>query len=275
MKEIGTIMENNTNWWNQLDKERGSRPRAVIFMEGERDQVANRLTNLVDIPGVHIDATTDVWMPTGIPIRDGNGNWDKSPAKELRLDQPNELIPVEIQTELQQWWLAEPRNANSPNWDIASTCTVNGQKGLVLVEAKAHENELHTGGKTHPSTLNGWRNHFQIGRVMSEACAELQFNTGKKWAISRDSHYQLSNRFAWSWKLTSLGIPVVLVYLGFLDAQDMRDDGPLFLTHRNWDAAVKRHSTNLLPKGIWDSVIDLDSILLHPIIRTYNQPFDV
>jgi hypothetical protein len=38
--------------------------------------------------------------------------------------------------------------------------------------------------------------------------------------ISRDNRYQMSNRFAWSWKLASVGVPVVLVYLGFVGAAD-------------------------------------------------------
>ena len=33
--------------------------------------------------------------------------------------------------------------------------------------------------------------------------------------ISHESHYQLANRLAFACKITSLGIPTVLVYLGF------------------------------------------------------------
>ena len=40
--------------------------------------------------------------------------------------------------------------------------------------------------------------------------------------ISRDRCYQFSNRIAFAWKLVSLGIPVVLVYLGFLNDPGMR-----------------------------------------------------
>lgn len=43
------------------------------------------------------------------------------------------------------------------------------------------------------------------------------------WAISRDSRYQKSNRFAWACKLAGLGLPVVLMYLGFVRADEMRD----------------------------------------------------
>lgn len=42
-------------------------------------------------------------------------------------------------------------------------------------------------------------------------------------------HYQLANRVAYAWKLADLGLPVVLLYLGFtgdtyFDADYIRDD---------------------------------------------------
>ncbi len=64
------------------------------------------------------------------------------------------------------------------------------------------------------------RNHAQIGRAISEASLGLK-DTMDGWNLSRDSHYQLANRFAWAWKLASMGVPVVLVYLGFLGAAEM------------------------------------------------------
>ena len=63
---------------------------------------------------------------------------------------------------------------------------------------------------------------------MKEANAGLRKLPTGQWALSTRHHYQLSNRFAWSWKLAMLGVPVVLLYLGFLNAQDMQDDGDLF-----------------------------------------------
>lgn len=37
----------------------------------------------------------------------------------------------------------------------------------------------------------------------------------------------MSNRFAWAWKLATMEVPVVLVYLGFLNATEMGDQGSL------------------------------------------------
>ena len=63
-------------------------------------------------------------------------------------------------------------------------------------------------------------NHNQIGDAIQQANHGLE-PLLPGWDLSRDSHYQLSNRFAWSWKIASMGVPVVLVYLGFLNADEM------------------------------------------------------
>ena len=62
---------------------------------------------------------------------------------------------------------------------------------------------------------------------MSEANQALN-QTLPGWALSSKRHYQLSNRFAWAWKLADLRLPVVLVYLGFLKANEMRKYGEPF-----------------------------------------------
>ena len=71
---------------------------------------------------------------------------------------------------------------------------------------------------------------------------------------SHEHHYQMTNRFAWSWKLTELGYPVILVYLGFLEATEMRkgrEQNPLN-SHAEWEGLVKAHSQPLFPEGVWD-----------------------
>ena len=53
----------------------------------------------------------------------------------------------------------------TPNWDITSTCTVRGEPGLLLVEAKAHAVALDLRGKrlNRAASLNSQENHKQIG----------------------------------------------------------------------------------------------------------------
>jgi hypothetical protein len=63
-------------------------------------------------------------------------------------------------------------------------------------------------------------NSGQIENALIEAT--VAWNAlGSGFALSANSHYQLSNRFAFAWKVAKMGTPVVLLYLGFLDAQEM------------------------------------------------------
>jgi hypothetical protein len=136
--------------------------------------------------------------------------------------------------------------ANTPNWDLATTCTMHGRPGLMLVEAKAHDRELKAAGHG----VRRLENAVRIQAAISEANDGLK-QCGGQWHLSCDSHYQLANRFAWGWKLASLGVPVVLVYLGFLQAAEMSDQGSPFDSHEDWEAAVRAHSRGVLPEGVW------------------------
>lgn len=171
------------NWWEPLDKKRGSRPRCVLLTDGRREDVAARLTHLVAVPEVVISAA-DHWLPYGKPVLLANGQWDTKPAREARAGELISLLPFrkerqeEIKKELLAWWLAAPHSrANTPNWDIASTCHINGQPGLLLVEAKAHAAELDAAGK-HFSEKSNRQNHEKIGLAIEQANAALAAATG-------------------------------------------------------------------------------------------------
>jgi hypothetical protein len=122
---------------------------------------------------------------------------------------------------------------------------------LLLVEAKAYDEELHReapGRRLGPnSSVDRRASHEKIGSAIEDARASLERTTSLPWRIARDTHYQMSNRFAWAWKLTELGIPVVLVYLGFLRANEMTDRGKPFTDHSDWERLVKSHSEPLFP----------------------------
>ncbi len=171
------------------------------------------MTDLIGLANVTV-SSNHFWMPRGKPVRMAGG-WDKKPAAEARLDRDLGFVGPEVQRHLRDWWLSVvlPR-ANTPNWDVASTCRIEGKEGLLLVEAKAHQNELSRAGKgKKPSTENGRKNHERIGSAIEQANAGLGSVTRGIWGLSRDHHYQLANRFAWSWKLAMLGVPVVLLYI--------------------------------------------------------------
>ncbi len=270
--------EKSVSWNKQLGKDwRGSRPRCVLFMDGEREKVAARLARLVGLPDRVTVSSGDNWMPYGKPICNEDGKWDKTPAAEARLDKANCLVYPEIRDQLREWWLCH--GGNTPNWDIASTCRIEDKRGLILVEAKAHDQELDAKGKSlsKKASQNSKENHERIRKAIDEANRKLQSETGKKaWNISRDSHYQLSNRFAWSWKLASLKIPVVLVYLGFLNADEMCDQGQLFHLEEEWESVLKRHSKNTIDNSFWGETLYIGETRtpLIPVIRACKQPFD-
>ena len=265
-------------WSSHLGKDnRGSRPRCVLLVDGGKEEVAARLTQLVGVDDVKVTGC-DVWMPYGKPVQKEDGSWDTTPAVEVELDKPTDLLPYPISKSLTNWWLAvSENNPRTPNWDIASTCTIKGKKGLLLVEAKAHWNEIKrsSSGKQlrESASAETIENHEKIGQAIEQAAAGLQSATGGSWNIARDSHYQISNRFAWSWKLASLGIPVVLVYLGFLYATDIAKGGNLFHSQDHWERVIKGHCEGVVDNTCWGTRLDVNGVPLLPLIRAVEQPF--
>jgi hypothetical protein len=178
-------------------------------------------------------------------------------VEEPQLHKTPPLLDPEIGRKLQEWWLAiYSRNSKTPNLDIASTCTVGKRNGLLLVEAKAHDSELRNevaGKRLKPrATADSRRNHVRIGACIKDASQALTFETGLPWALSHERHYQMANRFAWSCKLTELGVPVILVYLGFRNAAEMQDQGQPFADTAEWDRLVRSHSEPLFPEQVWN-----------------------
>lgn len=257
-------------WTQALGRHRrGSRPRCVALVDGSREAVAASLTSLVGLPDVRVCAD-DYWMPAGVPVKTG-ATWDERPAREARLERELEFLSVGIRRVLKGWWLAVGRGANTPNWDLASTCVIEGTRGLVLVEAKAHASELSMAGKSLPRTPNGWNNHERIGDAIAEASAGMARMTGADCSLSRDDRYQLSNRVAWAWKVVSLGVPVVLVYLGFLDAEEMRADGALLHSHEDWVELVRQYADGLVSQSCWGTRFAVDGVPFFALIRSRRQ----
>ena len=185
-----------------------------------------------------------------------------------------------MRLELRQWWLAvASNNTRTPNWDVASTCTIEGNAGIVLIEAKAHDQELikeETGRQRIEAPVSGSarRNLLRIDWAIRDASIALAEGTGLTWVLSRDWNYQMSNRFAWAWKLADLGIPVVLVYLGFLRASEMSEYGNPLGDAADWEAIVKRHSRTLFPAEVWGQRWTCGGQPLIPLIRSLDVPLN-
>lgn len=219
--------------------------------------VAERLTMLAEPFGAV--STSDHWMPKGF-----------DDVEEAQLHNAPSLLPVKDYGQvLASWWLAHASpNLVTPNWDIASTCSVAGKRGLLLVEAKAHLGELKADDRCGATEKNRPRIEEAI-REANQALNDIQ--TG--WNLSHDNHYQLCNRFAWSWKLATLGIPVVLVYLGFLNATEMGDHH--FKSHEDWEAAVHRYADGVVPKNIWRQRLPIEGVAIYPLVRSIDCALDL
>lgn len=175
----------------------------------------------------------------------------------------------------EEWWLTPKRGGNTPNWDIVSSCTLNnGSKAVIIVEAKAHKSEFDKTGKKLKIGANddSVANHMSIEKAISEANDGLNAAYQPKgFAINIKQCYQLSNRFAFAWKIASLGIPVVLIYLGFIKATEM---GDFFLDDEDWTKNLLNHCKGIIPKAVWNSTpIMIGNTPIYPIYRAIDiQP---
>lgn len=253
------------------NQQTGSKPRCHLLTSGKKDEVAARLTKLIS-PWGHVH-TSDSWMPDGF-----------TDCEEAQLHTAERIIlDPRVRSALANWWLAfyGPRTT-TPNWDLASTCTVQGRPGVLLVEAKAHDAELRNEERGKPLgsedgrgvSIESRRNHVRIGACIQEASLALSGETKLPWAFSRDWNYQMANRFSWSWKLTELGLPVILVYLGFLACNEMQkgESQEAFSCERDWEQLVYDHSYYLFPRDVWNRELRVHGQSLIPLIRTWSLP---
>jgi hypothetical protein len=238
-------------------RRRGSFPRCLLLTDGDRATVAARLTPLV-APFAAIEPTRHVWMPAGLHA-----------FEEAKLGESAGFLSDEHRKAVTAWWLAVREHANTPNWDIVATGTVEGREGLVLVEAKAHARELKADGKP-PGRAE---NDIRITGAVAEANAALNRLT-PGWNLSSACHYQLANRFAWGWKLASLGVPVVLVYLGFVNASEMCDQGRLFADDEDWRAVLHAHADHVVPAAVWNHPLDVGGTPLISLTRSVRVPLE-
>jgi len=231
---------------------KGSRLRCLQLTSLNNDIVAEFLTELVK-PHAQVVAES-VWIPRGMLA-----------PREAELGKAKEFLSDRQRTKAINWWLADPQpNTRIPNWDVVSNCTVKGRPGLVLVEAKSHLSELREGDS---SKAKG-ENRKKIEDALAKADEKLnELISG--WKLDAHSHYQLSNRFAWAWNVASMGVPVVLVYLGFLNAREMITDArQVFHSAKDWEDRVRNYSNGVVPSSMWNGVVWVnEQTPLHALIR--------
>jgi len=191
-----------------------------------------------------------LFMPRGVDSPD-----------EARLERfgPQLIDDGSLWTDLEDWWLCHKAGANTPNWDVAAGCMLEGVPGILLVEAKANWPELGTGGKllSSDSSARSRDNHERIGAAIDEASRGWQ-SVGADVSITRDTHYQLANRLAFTWRLASLGIPTVLLYLGFTGDAGIGDAGAPFVDDDDWQRAFAEYARDAWPVELLGRRLDVE-----------------
>ncbi len=227
-------------------------------------QVPNSLELILDLVrhGDYINLMNDnILKGTGVSINDGDQNQfsrgEFNRRTLLKFCRENKTHwPRFCFDRLENFWLEGRRWIKHPAWDLLTTCTIDGDPGILLVEAKNYERDLNPDGKPPPMNRNqeSLRNHDLIGSGLDQAAAELSAILGTDINISRDDHYQLSNRVASAWILASCRIPSALLYLGFLGAPQNSNQIP-FSNVGDWRQAMEKHIQGILPSNFAQSPI--------------------
>jgi hypothetical protein len=220
-----------------------------------------------------IAGLTEMLKPVGVVIPPSATYLPKGYASpwEARLDTLDAGLPVVqgVREQLRDWWLEHHRGANTPNWDLVVECEIEGRPGLVLVEAKANWPELTVHGKSSKpeDSPNSHANHRRIRQAIAEARAGLEV-VAPGIDIRIDSHYQLANRVAFLWKLATLGIPTVLVHLGFTGDEGIRDAGAPFEDDADWRRAFSDYTKDQIPASMLERRLELGAAPAWFVVRS-------
>lgn len=201
-----------------------------------------------------IQTLNDILQPYGASIADSKTVQPKGSKDDFEYElqyfinkhKLAERFPLleAIDSNFNKWW--NPRGGKSPTWDMISLCQLNGKEAILLVEAKAHIKEFDIKGKRlkdNPSD-GSITNHSNIEARIKEACGDLNC-THTGFDISRDKHYQLSNRVAFAWQLKQLNVPVVLLYLGFTGDDYFKKD--FFKDDSHWEEEFTKYIDGVVP----------------------------
>jgi hypothetical protein len=262
MIPVGAVRESKIT----RDRCRGSRKHVLDWVS--QPPFLEQLERLAAPAPVRIEHSA--WhMPRG---------YDQPAEARLERDCPTPLLDEKKRTELRDWWLKHRRGANTPNWDLAVQCDIGGRPGLLLVEAKANEPELSVAGKALDTSAKrsdaarqrSKENHEQI-RLAIESAKKALVDSLPAIKIDRDSHYQLANRIAFAWKLATLGVPTVLMYVGFIGDKGIkgysRDDS-------HWSETFADHLNAVGATGITERAVAASKAEFWVLCRSRTRAAD-
>ena len=246
-----------------IDQWKGSRLRCILLSGLPVSTISQKITRLIESSNandlkVKIREDDFIYYPRGYLT-----------PNEIRLGDVSPLLDDNIRKKLIKWWLDIDKDTSrqTPNWDFACSALINNDPGLILIEAKAHQEEL---TKKDWCKAKSEKSKLAIKLAIERANEKLD-NIQRGFALDTFSHYQISNRFAWSWKLASKGIPVVLIYLGFLETAEMKQK--ILKSHQDWVKIMHDYSEHLVPEQVWGNKLQTGKKAVYPLICSMNiQP---
>ncbi|WP_426440088.1 hypothetical protein [Bradyrhizobium genosp. P] len=247
------------------------RPMPSDFDAGSRMHVLDWLESREFIPQLLAMVAPIGFTVSEHPARQPKGRRDPRETELVGRNEP--FLSPEQQAELKDWWLKHKVGAKLPTWDLAVSA-LDAQKctSLVLIEAKAHATELSAAGKSSPKReqldeqQRSDENHERIVRAIAAANASLQINAPGI-HLSCNNNYQLSNRIAYAWKLASMGIPIALIYLGFIGDENIAVDPHRLLVQSSWQSSFDLHSAKVFPSALQSQPIDCGAASFWLLVR--------
>jgi hypothetical protein len=248
---------------DRRDVDAGSRMHVLDWVESE--DFLSSVRNMVMPIGFTVTDNA-VWQPKG-----------RHDHHETVLVGGGQRFLSRVEEELLvTWWLVHRKGAKLPTWDlVVSALDSHGKKALILVEAKAHATELSSAGKlparrkTPEEQARSDANHARIFQAILEAKTALQ-QVVPTIAICQGRNYQFANRIAFAWKLASMGIPVALIYLGFIGDTAIARPGMCFLAPADWQAAFQRHTANDFPIAMEGRKVDCGAAAFWLLVKDHN-----
>ncbi len=228
-------------------RDKGSKTAMVKLVKS--NDLITIINDLIKTSGAII-TTVDVSIPNA-----------QIPTKEVTLSTflRQNFDPKKAEA-ITKWWIT--KGTATPKWDLISTCTINDKRGILLVEGKAHKGELKTDKKSNPKSGDSIINHEEIGKAIDSVNEIIKHKIeSSDIKLSRDECYQFSNRVAHAWWLANQGIPVVLLYLGFLNVYDLNEDNKkykykLFTSPEDWKTCFEEHTKLVGANKLINKTID-------------------
>jgi hypothetical protein len=87
-------------------------------------------------------------------------------------------------------------------------------------------------------------------------------------SLSRDYCYQFANRIAFAWKIASMGVPVAMIYLGFIgDAGIISGIDDFFNDTSEWRKSFAEHTARCFPSSMYDREINCGAASFWLLVR--------